>query len=190
MYLYHYFDKKDGPFRNLSDVSSDEAKEILRLLKTERPNCKSAQRDNNYMSRRADYEKTVRELFIGMGGQPERVAPHYMCVGHCEWLYSWFEAPAFVKIPIEEFDPKTLSFTYGDMFPTFSPIVNDGKEYRKRLYMYDDILGVIDRYGMPQDTPPKPGEIGHPYYVEVQVWSDRTVMKYTDKKFWRDQNTK
>ena len=29
MYLYHYYDKKVGPFRNLSDLSFEEAEMVL-----------------------------------------------------------------------------------------------------------------------------------------------------------------
>lgn len=50
--------------------------------------------------------------------------------------------------------------------------------------MYDDILKIIDRYGLPQDTPPMEGEIGCPRYVEVQVWSDEIVSVYRDRRFW------
>ena len=55
------------------------------------------------------------------------------------------------KIPIEKFDIRTISFTYGDSHPTFSDRVNDGKEYRKKLYTYDEILEVIKKYGLPQE---------------------------------------
>ena len=50
---------------------------------------------------------------------------------------------------LDEFDKSTLSFTYGDSHTTFSPKVNDGKEYRKKLYTYDEILGIIAKYGYP-----------------------------------------
>ncbi len=35
--------------------------------------------------------------------------------------------------------------------PTFSPRVNDGREFRHRLYTYPELLDIIDRYGLPQD---------------------------------------
>jgi hypothetical protein len=35
-------------------------------------------------------------------------------------------------------DLSTVSFTYGDSHPTFNDRVNDGKEYRKKLYTYDE----------------------------------------------------
>ena len=67
----------------------------------------------------------------------DRRIPHYMVVEHSPWLGTWYENSSFVKIPIEEFDISTLSFTYGDSHPTFSSRVNDGKEYRKKLYTYN-----------------------------------------------------
>lgn len=185
MYLYHYFDKSMEPFKNLSDVSVDEAKNVLQNIKAQRPNCQSASRDENYMDRRVGYEQTVRKLFTEMGGKAERQSPHYMVVEHCEWLYTWFENPAYIKIPIEEFDLETLSFTYGDMHPTFSPIVTDGKEYRKNIYFYPDMLKIIEKYGIPQEHVYK-GELGFPRYIEVQVWSDKTISKYVNKKFWEE----
>ncbi len=38
MFLYHYFDKKVGPFRNLSDLSVDAATEMLDTIRKEKPN--------------------------------------------------------------------------------------------------------------------------------------------------------
>ena len=42
-------------------------------------------------------------------------------------LSTWYENSACIKIPIEEFDKKTISFTYGDSHPTFSDRVHDGR---------------------------------------------------------------
>jgi hypothetical protein len=52
---------------------------------------------------------------------------HYMVVEACDLLKSWYRDSCYVKIPIDDFDLNTISYTYGDMQPTFSPIVNDGK---------------------------------------------------------------
>lgn len=177
MYLYHYFDKNDGPFRNLSDISMEEAKLILNHIKESRPKAQASARHDSYMENRLEYENIARKLFLEMGGRMERYAPHYMVVEECPWLYSWFENPDFIKIPIEEFDLLTLSFTYGDMHPTFSPRVTDGKEYRKKMYLYDDILKIIDKYGLPQSWNAD-GKYGPERYIEVQVWSDDVIKKY------------
>ena len=78
-------------------------------------------------------EDIIRSEFIKKGGNIQRKSPHYMTVEHSLRLASWFEHSAFIKIDINEFDTNTVSFTYGDSHPTFSPKVNDGKEYRKNF---------------------------------------------------------
>ena len=100
-----------------------------------------------------------------------------MVVEHSPWLSSWYEDCAYIKIPIEEFDLETLSFTYGDSHPTFSDKVKDGKEYRKKLYTYKEILKIIDKYGLPQDWNDG-GKFGPERYIEVHVWSDETINRY------------
>lgn len=177
MHLYHYYDKTIGPFRNLSDLPIEQAKSVLDAIKTTKPNSQCAQRHDKYVEYRRNCERILRTEFAKKGGKISRVAPHYMVVEHSPWLYSWFENCDFIKIPIEEFDINTLSFTYGDSMPTFSEKINDGKEYRKKLYMYDEILKVIEKYGLPQDWNDD-GKYGPERYIEVHVWSDDTINAY------------
>lgn len=179
MYLYHYYDKETGPFRNLSELSREEANDVLRHIRETKPNVQSAQRDEDYMFRRRMYEDILRKEFIKKGGIIEREAPHYMVVEHSPWLSTWFENGAFLRIPIEEFDVRTISFTYGDSFPTFSPWPRDDdwKEYRRKLYTYDEILEVIKKYDLPQ-TWNDDGKHGPERYVEAHIWSDKTIDKY------------
>ena len=142
MFLYHYYDAKIGPFKNISDLSVDDAKQLLDEIKKERPDCQCAKRQESYVEDRIYYE------FQKKGGRIDRRIPHYMVVEHSPWLETWYENSSFVRIPIEEFDISTLSFTYGDSHPTFSSRVNDGKEYRKKLYIYNEILKIIEKYGL------------------------------------------
>ena len=101
-------------------------------------------------------------------------SPDYLVVGECPWLQSWFEACDHIVIDTADLDLSTVSFTYGDSHPTFSDRVNDGKEYRKKLYTYDEIIKVINKYGLPQNWNPD-GEYGPERYVEAHVWSDRGI---------------
>ena len=55
--------------------------------------------------------------------------------------------------------------------------INDGKEYRKKLYTYDEIIKVIEKYGLPQNWNSE-GEYGPERYVEVHVWSDDPINEY------------
>lgn len=175
MYLYHYYDKSGAPFRNLSELPADEAKAVLEKIKAEKPNSQSAERHAKYVDYRRNCEEILRTEFLKKGGKILCTSPHYMVVEHSPWLSTWYENCGVVKIPVEEFDTSTLSFTYGDSMPTFG--INDGKEYRQKLYTYDEILKIIEKYGLPQDWNDD-GKHGPERYVEVHVWSDETVGKY------------
>ena len=177
MYLYYYYDKTIGPFKNLSDISIEEANEVLREIANNKPNVQCAKRQADYMQARLYYENILRNEFTKKGGLISRKVPHYMVIEHSPWLSTWFENSAFIKIPIEEFDLRTISFTYGDSHPTFSDRVNDGKEYRKKLYTYDEILEVIDKYGLPQEWNDD-GKYGPERYIEAHIWSDDTIRSY------------
>ncbi len=180
MYLYHYFDKSIGPFRSLTAVPSEEAKKVMEAIKTEHPNSQCAERHDKYVEYRHNCESILRGEFAAKGGIMEINTPYYMVVEHCPWLSTWYEQSEYIKIPIDEFDTRTLSFTYGDSMPTFSPSINDGKEYRKKLYTYEEILKVIEKYGLPQDWNDD-GKLGPERYIEFHVWSDETVNKYLSK---------
>lgn len=180
MYLYHYYEQETGPFLNLSDLPINEAQKILSNIKQINETY-IAQRSDVYMQRRIELETMARELFILKGGKPVRNVPHYMVIEECEWLQSWYRQGTFIKIPVSEFDTNTLSFSYGDMFPTFSLNVKDGKEYRKQIYTYNEIIKVIEKYGLPQ-TWNKDGKFGPERYIEVQVWSDEPISKYYSRK--------
>ena len=177
MYLYHYYDASMKPFQNLSDVSMEDAKKILEDIASEKPDTQCAKRTTGYMELRHHYEEILRREFVKKGGNMQRRSPHYMVVEHSLWLASWFENSAFIKIDINEFDKSTISFTYGDSHPTFSPKVNDGKEYRKKLYTYDEILGIKAKYGYPQDWN-NDGKYGPERYIEAHIWSDDVIKRY------------
>ena len=171
--LYHYFEKSRGPFRSLSDLHPGEAEKVLRALRGD-PRLMAAGRDEAYLKRRRELEQLARALFISKGGQPRRWTPHYMVIGACPWLETWYLDPGVVQIALETLDPMTVSFSYGDLFPTFSPRVMDGREYRRQVYTLHETLGLIERYGYPQDWNPQ-GKAGPERYIEAQVWDDRPI---------------
>ena len=177
MYLYHFFDKRTGPFKSLTAVSCEEAHDILEKIKAERPDSMSAQRDDLYVAKRRNTEAILLKEFKAMGGVPDIDSPHYMVVEYSPWLSTWYEQGDYIKIPIEKFDKSKLSFTYGDSMPTFSGRINDGKEYRGRLYSYDEILKIIEKYGLPQEWNDD-GRFGPERYIEAHVWSDDVIRDY------------
>ena len=184
MYFYHYFEKSKTPLLSLSALPMEEAAEIQNILVSENKTF-AAQRNAGYLPRRKELERLVHKLFIEKGGKPEKETPHYFVIGECPWLTTWYEQADYIKIPISEFDLQTVSFTYGDTFPTFSPNVIDGMEYRNTVYTYEEILKIIEKYGMPQDKWDKP-IFAQPCYVEAQVWSDEPALRY--RKSWELEN--
>ena len=177
LYLYHYFDKRSGPFKSLTALAEEDAFSVLERVKHERPSSLAAQRDTDYITKRMNCERIVRKEAENKGIIMDIPSPHYMVVEHSPWLDTWFEEPGVIKIPIEELDTRKISFTYGDSMPTFSPRVTDGKEYRKKVYTYEEILDVIARYGLPQEWN-NDGAHGPERYIEAQVWTDDPIMRY------------
>ncbi len=171
MYLYHYYDKRSGPFKSLTMVCEKEAYEIQERLKVQRPDSMCAKRDDDYILKRRRCEEILKREFLKKGGIIEIDSPYYMVVEHSPWLDTWYEQGAYIKIPITEFDTRKISFTYGDSMPTFSPLVDDEKEYRKKIYTYDEILRIIDKYGLAQDWN-NDGRYGPERYIEAHVWYD------------------
>lgn len=85
LYLYHYYDERTGPFRNLSDLEEHEAERVLDEIRQENKGFASKRSDDYLVIRRGLKEK-ARELFIGKGGQPVRKYPHYMTFGVGYWI--------------------------------------------------------------------------------------------------------
>lgn len=177
MYLYHYYDKRSGPFMSLTALPAEQRNLILEKIKSERPESMCAKRDLEYIEKRIRCETILKKEFIAKGGIVEIDSPHYMVVEHSPWLSTWYEEGDFLKIPIEYFDVRKISFTYGDSMPTFSPLVNDGKEYRKQVYTYEEILQIINKYGLPQDWNDD-GAHGPERYIEAHIWTDEPVLSY------------
>ncbi|MBP7403092.1 MAG: hypothetical protein KBA30_10795 [Clostridia bacterium] len=170
MVLYHYYERTRGPLRSLSELAPEVAREILDGLRAAGDTF-AARRTDGYLERRVQLERQVRELFIAKGGRPDRLTPHYFVVESCPWLETWYKEPGVLRLPVDRLDPDRISFTYGDMFPTFSPVVRDGREYRGKVYTYTEILDVIGRYGLPQSWNAD-GSRGPERYIEAHVWTD------------------
>ena len=186
MDLYHYFDKRTGPFRSLTSIPPEEAKDVILKIRQERPDSQCAQRHDRYVEYRHNCETILKREFAAKGGVMEKDSPYYMVVEFSPWLSTWYEQPDFIRIPIEEFNLRTVSFTYGDSMPTFSDRCADGKEYRKKLYTYVEILEIIRKYGLPQDWNDD-GKHGPERYIEAHVWSDTPIAKYTEAYKYKER---
>lgn len=172
--LYHYYELARGPFRNLSALQHEEAETILQGLRQEGQTF-AARRSLEYLAIRRGLEERMRSLFIAKGGHPQRLFPHYMIVERCEWVCSWYKEPGVVAIPLQTFDPLAVSFTYGDSFPALR--FQDGKPYRGQVYTVQEIAGLIERFGLPQDWNGD-GAHGPERYIEAQIWDDAALQAF------------
>jgi hypothetical protein len=173
-FLFHYFEKKDGPFSNLSDLPISQAHEILSDIRKEGQRFAS-KRTDDYLAKRIKIEEKIRTLFINKGGKPLRDKPQYMILGECQWVKSWYNEGGEIKLNLDLFDSSIISFTYGDTFPTF--YYKDGKPYRNMIYLKNDLDYLIDNFGLPQKVN-KNGELGPDRYIEAQIWDNGPIQKY------------
>ena len=184
--LCHYYERDFRPFMPLTALDINEAKKILLEQKAagrfHHPDI------DEFLQRRYARDKLLREMFIKRGGKPERTAPVYMMLGEHKQWESAYEKPAVIKIPLSEFDPLTISFTYGDSFAVLDPSLFGHEEYWNKIYFVDEILQIIDRLGFPpyveydfkRGIYPTDKHINHHLkYVEAHVWSDTVLSKYS-----------
>lgn len=186
MYLFHYYDRDFKPFKSLTELPFDEAKQILLKQKADgkfhNPDI------DGFLKKRYDRDNRLRDMFIAHGGKPKRKVPIYMMLGeHRQWE-SAYENPAVIKIPLSEFNPFTVSFTYGDSFAILNPALFGKEEYWNKVYFADEIIEIVDRYGLPpyinydfkRGIYPTDKDINnHLKYVEAHIWSDDVLDRYS-----------
>ncbi|MFC1960940.1 hypothetical protein ACFLYO_09540 [Chloroflexota bacterium] len=173
-FLSHYYEADCGPFLNLSDLPLTEAAAIQETLRQRRATF-AGQRASDYLEVRRALEDRVRALFIAQGGKPQRQRPHYMILGACSWLKKWYQQGCELRIPLANFSPEVVSFTYGDTFPAMR--CQDDKPYRGRVYTLAELPDLITRYGLPQDWNTE-GQHGPDRYIEAQVWCDEALQPH------------
>jgi hypothetical protein len=174
-FLYHYYESACGPFRSLSDLTPEEAAVVQEQIRLEGRRFAS-RRTPDYLKIRRELETHIRDLFIAKGGRPQRERPHYMILGSCEWLKSWYVEGRAVRVPLNAFSPLAVSFTYGDSFPAMR--FQDGRPYRGQVYMLNELPSLVAQYGLPQDWNAE-GNFGPERYIEAQVWEIEPLRVYT-----------
>lgn len=178
----HYYRADRRPFASLSDVADADIYQALVGLEIG-----SRRRfGQHYINLRRATETAAREAFIGLGGRPERLHPHYFVLGESAWFAGLYDEPREVRIPLTDLPPATTSFTWTDSIAALGlglhlgvpqPVVEEDRH----LYRLDqlDLAAAKARVGM---TQPEPYE-GYQsrlldQYVELQLWSDRPIERY------------
>ncbi|GAB2779168.1 hypothetical protein GCM10027275_23380 [Rhabdobacter roseus] len=182
-FLYHYYELANGPFRNITEHGYEKAVKIQNQL-VEGFNSK---RPGNYIELRFSLETRIKEQFILKGGKPTRNDPFYFTLGACEWAKSWYVNPGVIKIPVKDFNPDHVSFTYPDSMVSFQFYDEPKLEvYRKacngQIFLLQEVPELISEYGQPSEEKCQAEErFKYDKYIEVQVWDDRVIKKYINK---------
>ncbi len=181
----HYFEALRGPFKTLSDLPKEEADRLQDELRQDAA-LFASKRDESYLRTRRDLEQRVRDLFIQRGGRPSRNTPFTMVLGSCNWFSSWYRDTREIRIPLREFPDDSVSFTYGDIFPAMR--FNDGKPYRGKVYLIEELGALVERFGLPQDINPD-GKLGPERYIEAQIWADYPISRYISQHKTKPQDS-
>ncbi|MFK5913969.1 MAG: hypothetical protein QM484_06310 [Woeseiaceae bacterium] len=176
-YLYRYFKTGMNPFKSTSELADDE---ILVFMKENFPNhnwfhANPKQRIRN----RRKVEKWLHEEFIKTGGDPKTEHPCYFTLGASSFLKNFesFDGESIeLKIPLNEFSSKHISFTYPDSF--FSewlsrnqshPLFN--KDLNGRVFTLDGLLELLRKDAIPIDQFMYTSSYEYQFYIEAQVWN-------------------
>ena len=182
MYLHHYFNKENGPFRSISELPAEKARKVFDSMASY-----LAERDGgvynpdqvtdefiiNRHRLRCELEYEMRQKFIGKNGNVSRKHPYYLILSEDDMpdkaLLEFYKNGVYITTPVEEFDMTTVSFTYGDSFVQYYHTENSEYEL---VYTYHEILEIIEAYGWVTKNKDGWG------FVEAQLWSDAQINKY------------
>ncbi|UZO79720.1 hypothetical protein NBT05_12245 [Aquimarina sp. ERC-38] len=183
-FLYHYYETENGPFRNITELGLDKAKNIQNQISKGW----NSKRPDNYIELRFALEKRIKELFIEKGGKPHRKDPFYFTLGPCSWAKSWYVNPGVVKIPLNEFTSDQISFTFPDSMVSFQfydepKLKTYRKECNGQIFRIEELEKLIREYGLPSDDQLIVEESNkYDKYIEAQVWDDTVINRYKNVK--------
>lgn len=182
-FLFHYYEIDHGAFRNITEYGYEKAKNIQRqILKGW-----NSKRPANYIDLRFSLETRIKEQFILKGGRPGRNDPFYFTLGECDWAKSWYVNPGVIKIPLADFQPDHISFTYPDSMVSFQfydepKLATYRKDCNGQVFLLSEIKDLIHEYGLPSEEKSHAvEECKYDKYIEAQVWDDAVINQYKSK---------
>lgn len=191
MVAVHYHMGDRAPFLNLSDLDAVGLDRVLADLARYRAELGLKRIFGpRYMDLRRLTEARLLECFISVGGKPERRAPHYLCLGPCEWFRRLAPEMKQVSLPLSALPDDVTSFTYPDSFTSmgFLPrfgIAHVERPYHGRVFRMHELADVVGQYGLPLGDADEDYEGYHrrefEKYIEIQVWSDAPVRSWLER---------
>ncbi len=188
MLLYHYFERQSGPFAPLTTLPYEEARGVLIAQKAagkfRNPDV------DGFLKKRYNRDEKLYAFFVEHGGCPQIKNPIYMFLGEQPQWMSAYEDADSIAIPMNEFDPLTVSFTYGDSFAVLNPALFGAEEYWGKVYFANEMKEIIERHGFPPYVeydfkkgiyPVDKSIHDQLKYIEAQVWNTDVLAKYRSK---------
>ena len=190
-YITHYYLTDRQPFLTLSELNIDENSfvfdELLNRYKTDFNYHRRY--GKNYIDTRTTIENTLRSHFIKRGGKPTRKYPFYFVLGESLWFKHLNQNHAEIRIPIEELNPATVSFTFPDSYVALS---SNTKPYHGKVFLLCELESIVRKYGLPADDVSldyKNYWLGNfEKYIEFQVWEDVIVQPFIKLFLEKDGN--
>ena len=103
--IYHYYERRRGPLRSMSELSADAFAELmdeLAAVPTPENRFDEAWKREFYAFFRPYVEQTIRERFISKGGNPQLRAPRYFTLGPTRWFEDWYQETETLAIPLAD----------------------------------------------------------------------------------------
>jgi hypothetical protein len=190
-FVTHYYRRTRRPFLNLSDLTDDEAIEVMReLIDERRHGLQHRPFGRKYLDMRRATEDRLREMFVAAGGRPERSSPHYFVLGESPWFRGLATDMAELRIAVASLPEDQTTVTWADSFGVTLVTRDFGLNYRPRpyhgkLYRLSDIPALVARYGLYMVDADDyqglaeglPTTASEPF-VEVQLWSDEPTRPF------------
>ena len=177
LYICHYYYLGTDPWKNIMNLSEDEAFRVAERLADAHPNttCFGRFADfENYYPARKKADAFVREKFIQLGGDPKLQHPYSFTLLECDYLREWFNSSDKIIIELEDIPDDQVSFTLGDscalMVHGEEPVVLTKKLLFERI---EACNGSMEEFFKKS--------LGKYAYVEVQLW-DILMNRITYKK--------
>ncbi len=185
-YLTHYYKRGRRPFQSLSVLPEADAVRIMQDLYEETIFGARFKDPAGYLHDRKQTEQWVRQKFIEKGGCPREPHPVYMTLGTSRWISNDALLAGTIheiRIPLSAFQPGDVSFTYPDSmislwFGTDKPAEYYLPDYHGNVFTLDEILAIVEAYGIPEECwdTHLPADLAP--YIEAQVWNLDPLLKY------------
>lgn len=191
-FLTHYHLRGAEPFRSISELGEEEWHTVYDAFRKRQETDTTYNRrfGPTYRTVRLEVEAILRTRFEAKGGITSRSAPHYFCLGANHWWKNFCDHDE-IRIPLDEIDPRTVSFTYPDSFTSMGildrfDLRHEKKPYHGEVFFLDELDDVIREFGMPVDRKTSDYTAYHKedleLYIEAQLWTDDPIVKYKREK--------